>query len=999
MKKTLIIVLVAFALLLVSLIALPIIFKDKIVARIDQEIANTIDAHVFYDVDNFSLSVLKRFPNISATIEEFGVVGSGPFEGDTLAHVNSFQVDLNLFSVIFGDYPELTGLHLNGGQIYVKVLEDGTANYNIMKESEEPSAPEEPSNFKFGIDLMEVSDVNFVYDDRQLKYFMALQDFQLEGAGDFNADIYGIDGRIDTKVLKVDFDDVNYISDKTFMADTEIQVDMNQMKFSFGEGQFGVNDFLFGVNGFVAMPSDDIDIDLTFEGKENTFKSVLSLVPGIYTESFTGLNTSGTMDFGGFLKGTYSESQFPKFNIGLKVKEGMFQYPDLPRPVKDVNIDLTVKNESGNLDYTQVDIPAFNLTFGSNPISGRLFLENLLTYDVDGQLKGKLNLAELTSIFPIDGMDLKGILDVDATAKGRYDSVAEIIPAINAKMNLSNGYVKSEEYPAPIEDLNVKTSIVNSTGKMADFLVDMSNIGFKLEGEEVKGNMKVSDLDRLNWDGSVHGAVDLGKIIKIFPMEGVIMEGKIKADIDTKGSYADVETERYNKLDTRGQVVLNDFYYTDKDLPQGIRIHQAKGDFSPQAVNLTNFDARLGESPVKAAGSLSNYMAYMFEEKAVLKGKLDVNSSKFNINEWMTESESATADTTELSLIELPKNIDFSMSVQADEVLYDNLVFNDAKGQMTLKDGVLTFKDAGMKTMGGQMTLNGTYNTQNIKDPKFNMDFKVLGISIQEAFKSFNTVKAFAPIAQHLNGDFTSGFSLSGKLGQDMMPVLSSLDGSGLIEVAQAVLENSKIVSGITSLTKLKDGNTIEIKDLKLKAEIKDGMLAVSPFDIKLWDYKAKVQGSTGFDGSINYLVNMEIPAGKLGSQANNLLASLSGTEATGETKIPLAINLGGTYQQPKVGLAGGESMETMVANALKARASSEGKKLQDQLTEQFKAQEDSAKQEMKVKADAAQDSAKKELNKKVEEAQNKATDEVKDLVKGLFGKSKTSKDTTKSNQ
>ncbi|WP_186757368.1 AsmA-like C-terminal region-containing protein [Echinicola salinicaeni] len=998
MKKTLIVVLIVFALLLVSLIALPIVFKDKIVQRIDQEIANTVDADVFYDADNFSLSVLKRFPNISATIEEFGVVGHEPFKGDTLAHVNSFQVDLNLFSVIFGDYPELTGLHLNGGQVYVKVLEDGTANYDIVKESDAPSAPEEPSNFKFGIDLMEVNDVNFVYDDRQLKYFIALQDFHLEGAGDFSADIYGIDGRIDTKVVRMDYEDVNYISDKTFTADTEIQVDMTQMKFSFGEGQFGVNDFLFGVDGFVAMPSDDIDIDLTFEGKENTFKSVLSLVPGIYTESFSGLNTSGTMDFGGFLKGTYNESQFPKFNIGLKVKEGMFQYPDLPRPVKDVNIDLTVKNETGNIDYTQVDIPAFNLSFGSNPISGRLLLENLITYDVDGQLKGKLNLAELTSIFPIEGMELRGILDLDATAKGRYDSVAEVIPAINAKMNLSDGYVKSEEYPAPIEDLNVKTSIVNRSGKMADFLVDMSNIGFKLEGEEVKGNMKIRDLDQLNWDGAVHGAVDLGKLSKIFPMEDVIMEGKVQADIDTKGSYADVEAERYNKLDTRGQVVLKEFYYTDKDLPQGVRIYLAKGDFSPQAVNLANFDARLGESPVKATGSLSNYMAYMFEETAVLKGKLNVNSTKFNINEWMTESESTTEDTTELSLIELPKDIDFSMSVQADEVLYDNLVFNDAKGQMTLKDGILTFKDAGMKTMGGQMTLNGAYNTQDITDPKFNMDFKVLGISIQEAFKSFNTVKAFAPIAQHLNGDFTSGFSLSGNLGQDMMPVLSSLDGNGLIEVAQAVLENSKIVSGITSLTKLKDGNTIQIKDLKLKAEIKDGMLEVSPFDIKLWDYQARIQGSTGFDGSINYLVNMEIPAGKLGSQANNLLASISGTEATGETKIPLSINLGGTYQQPKVGLAGGESMETMLTNALKARASSEGKKLQEQLTEQFKAQEDSAKQEMKLKADAAQDSVKSELNKKVEEAQNKAADEVKGLVKGLFGKSKSSSDTTKSN-
>lgn len=142
----------------------------------------------------------------------------------------------------------------------------------------------------------------------------------------------------------------------------------------------------------------------------------------------------------------------------------------------------------------------------------------------------------------------------------------------------------------------------------------------------------------------------------------------------------------------------------------------------------------------------------------------------------------------------------------------------------------------------------------------------------------------------------------------------------------------------------------------------------------------------------------MQVPAGKLGSQANNLLASISGTEATGDTKIPIAINLGGTYSSPKLSLAGGDSMEALLTNALKSRASAESKKLQDQVQEQFKAHEDSAKQEMKAKADAAQDSAKKELDKKVEEAQNKAADEVKDALKGLFGKSKSKPDTTKNN-
>src|SRR5690606_11917737 len=129
-------------------------------------------------------------------------------------------------------------------------------------------------------------------------------------------------------------------------------------------------------------------------------------------------------------KGIYNENSFPAFEVGLVVEEGMFQYPDLPKPVRDININMLVQNETNNLDNTQVNISDFNLIFGSNPMSGKLFLENLVTYDIDGQFLGKLNLEELTSIFPIEGMDLKGSLNINATAEGRYDSVAKVIPRI-----------------------------------------------------------------------------------------------------------------------------------------------------------------------------------------------------------------------------------------------------------------------------------------------------------------------------------------------------------------------------------------------------------------------------------------------------------------------------------------------------------------------------------------------------------------------------------------
>jgi len=356
MKKAAIIILGIFVFLLIAILAIPYLFKDQILARIDQEIASSVNAQVYYNYDDVSFSLLRRFPNISATIDNFGIIGNPPFENDTLMHINSLQVDVNLRSVLFDDYPELTGVHLLGGSMYISVLEDGTANYDIMVETEEEVVAE-PSEFRLGIDLIEVKDVNFVYDDRQMGFFMALANMDLEGRGDFTMDVYDLIADARADIVRLDYEGVNYLQNKRFRGDTQITVDLNQMLFTFNDGNFALNEFNFDLAGFIEMPEDAINMDLQFAGKDNTFRSVLSLVPGIYTDSFQNLRTSGNMNFEGFIRGLYTENSFPTFDISLKVDDGFFQYPDLPRPVSDVNINMHIVNTTNNVDNTRIDIP------------------------------------------------------------------------------------------------------------------------------------------------------------------------------------------------------------------------------------------------------------------------------------------------------------------------------------------------------------------------------------------------------------------------------------------------------------------------------------------------------------------------------------------------------------------------------------------------------------------------------------------------------------------
>ena len=105
-KRILIGLLIFFVVLVGAAMVLPIVFKDNIKAAIDKAIAKNVNADVVFDVNNFSLSVFRHFPNITAEIKELGVFNRAPFEGEHLFVVNRIEIEVNLKDVLFGDSKE-----------------------------------------------------------------------------------------------------------------------------------------------------------------------------------------------------------------------------------------------------------------------------------------------------------------------------------------------------------------------------------------------------------------------------------------------------------------------------------------------------------------------------------------------------------------------------------------------------------------------------------------------------------------------------------------------------------------------------------------------------------------------------------------------------------------------------------------------------------------------------------------------------------------------------
>ncbi len=972
MKKALIIVGLVLVVLLAAAFILPIVFKDDIKAAIDKEIAKSVNADVVFDADKFTLTLFRNFPNITAEMRDFGVINREPFAGEILFAAERFEVEVNLRDILFGSQMSLKGITIVRPQINIKVLEDGRANYDITIPSGDTvsTATEESEDFSFGIDHWEIVEGDIVYDDKSIPFFTELKNVNHTGSGDFTQSVFDLKTKTTVDTLNMGYAGDMYLANKSTEIDMTISISEEYTKYTFKENSVKLNDFAMSFDGWLKMNERDYGMDISFKSPENTFKSLLSLVPGMYTESFNNIETSGELAFNGFAKGTYSDTQLPAFNIGLKVIDAMFKYPDLPTPINNINLDMLVDNKDGVIDNTIIDIKKFHMDFGSNPVDARALISKMYPTNVDANITAKLNLAELSKMFLVEGLDMKGNYALNLSAKGVYDSLKKTIPAINAALSLANGYVKSSEFPLPLQDLKFNSTIKNSSGKMAETFIAVNDFSMNMDGEKFSADLLIQNLADYTWDVKAKGGIDLEKITKIFPLAGMTLAGKVKADIQTKGKMSDLDAERYERLPTSGIASLSAFKYTSKDLPYDITLSKAEMVFDPKKVELKQVSGTIGKSDFDVTGSVNNYIGYLFGKGELLKGTMSFSSTLLDLNEFMTETEEAPVaeDTATYGVIPVPHNVDFLLKSTVKTVKMMDYIMTNASGDVIVKDGVANLSGLKFNMLGGSFVVNGTYNTKDIAHPKYDLGLKIENLSIAQAATSFSIVKSFAPVAGLMNGKFSTDFKISGELLETMMPNLKTVGGDGLVKVAQASLKDSKLVSGITSLTKLDNTSEVTMKDVLMSASIKDGRLSVKPFDVKFGSYKTTVAGSTGIDGSIDYKLKMDVPAWKLGSQFNSFIA---GGKSDPNANVPVTIGLGGSFLKPSPKLLMDEQKQ-QVKDAATTAVKDETKKQADKLINDLLG---------KPKADSAKTDSTKTV-KPADKLKKEAADKIQNLLK-----------------
>ncbi len=1002
---------ITFLTLILLAFLIPIVFKKQVQALVKREINKQLNATV--DFEDVKLSLFRHFPKATISIKNLTIIGKGEYAKDTLIAAEKIDVTAGLFSVLKGKNIKVQGIYAQSPRIHLLMNQFGRANWDIAKSSTDTSSSKDTSasDFKLSLKNYKISDGYLVYSDKQANSYLELNNLNHRGSGNLAADVFTLSTSTASPSAWYTQDDIPYLINTKTDLDADIKIDTRTNTYTFKTDDVKLNDLELSVEGFVQLLNGGaVKTDIKFSSPTNNFKNILSMIPAVYTKDFANIKTSGDASFNGFVKGISSKDQMPGYEINLVVKNGSFQYPDLPKPVKNINLTLHAINPDGKPDNSVIDVSKGHLEMDNEPFDFHFIYKNPETVQyLDAGAKGKLDLSQLSKFIKLEkGTKLSGLVWADAFVKGPLKALQQQSGSFTAGgfFDIKNLFYSDNNFPQPIQNGNIKATLANTGGIADKTVIDISAGHIEVGNNPLDFTLQLRNpVSSVNFSGHAKGRFVLDHLKQFTKLaSGTAISGLLNADMDFAGSQSAIKKGEYDKITLIGNADLANINYTSKDYPTGISIPASQLVFNTKNVTLSNLTGKYLNTNFTANGTMNNLVGYAMQGQP-LTGNLTVTADKMNLNDWMgtqasssAESLSTTSSSSSGKPFLVPAGINLTVNTSVQQLKYDKVDYTDISGALIMADEKVTLQNIKTEALDGSIIINGSYSTKiNKIKPDISLSYDIKNMDVQKAFFSYNTSQSLMPIGKFLSGKLHSQLSMVGNLDGKMMPVLNSLTGKGNLLMLEGVLAKFAPLEKIAAVLQIDRLKSISVKDIKNYIEFSNGKVWVKPFMVKIKDIEMEIAGFHGFDESIDYAIKMKLPRTVMGTKGNTLVndlvakAKAKGVPVTMGETVNLSLKVTGSISNPSVSVnlkeMAGDAMKEIEKQAkdfAKAKLDSATQKTKDSLNAIKKQVEDKAKEKL---ADAGIDTANLSIKNAQDTLKKRVTDTLKKkVIKKLFG-------------
>ena len=576
------------------------------------------------------------------------------------------------------------------------------------------------------------------------------------------------------------------------------------------------------------------------------------------------------------------------------------------------------------VDGQQIGFSANGNLGGKDAVSGNARIKTVRDMDIDRLI----SMIPDAFKDALDGIDVHGILGLDLNIKGAVGDKGPVLDNARAKLSLRNldallndslkalsdKLAADITYPSRIAvDRDRQTAdVVLSAADLAVTLIDSTTINASFDNldlnasiagfDEPKERMNVIlDLkaEKLKADmDTIFGAMDNADIsITLAPAEsttammaniafndlsasmGSLLSATLgNTTLHAVAQYDEKKEDLLLKWDPRIKLTLENGNI--ELLEEPVTVPQLDIDFSLGVFNINDCRVELDNSDIMLWGDVYNIGEYL-DGTGLLTGELFMESDFVDVNRIMeitgaTDQEiQETAEQT-VSDIEsgqdtikgpfmVPKGIDLTLYTNLSEINFNDHLFNNVGGDVTVKDGVVVLQELGFSSKAAEMQLTAIYKTPSIQDRFVELDFHLLDIEIDELIDLIPAVDSIVPMLKAFSGK--AQFHLAAetfldpntKENGDYFPIMSTLIGAAAIEGKDLVVLDNDIFNGIKKkLLMSKDARNV-IDSLDVELQVLRDKVDLYPTRIKMDRYEAIVSGRHNINKDLSCSYNVSL--------------------------------------------------------------------------------------------------------------------------------------------
>lgn len=862
---------ITIASLLLILFLAPIVFPGTVAEQIKNFANKKIDGEL--DFSKSRLSFFNHFPSLTVTLYDFSLKGSAPYKNDTLLAAEEVAFGINLKRLIFDNEVRIDKIFLSESFVNVKINEKGQANYNVYI-SDASKAPDTISNTSVKLEKIDISNCHLRYEDKSLNMLVDAKGFNYLGNGDLSQSVFDLKSEVEIDSVDFTYANKSYLLHKKLTADLITSINTNSLAFSFQKNDLVVNKLPVKFKGNLNILKSGYTVDFSATSINSNLRDLFTALPPEYVTWLDKTDVKGKIDLRLAFKGKYNaeKKQNPTLSFGMKINEGYIQYNKSPFPASDIKMNFLAVLPSMDTDRLNVKLDSLRFKLGKDFVRAYVDLKGLSKPSIKASVKAGMDLEKLDQALGLSVIDMKGRLDMDVVSNGIYDADKKTFPVTKGKVLLRKGFLKTAFYPNAISDVNFDVNALNTDGKYQSTSISIKPASFLFEGKPFSLDAAFTNLDDVAYDVKAKGAIDVGRIYKVFSQKGLDVTGFIKADLHLKGKQSYATTGQYGKLDNRGTLLIRNIKATSDQFPKPFLINEGNFTFLREKMNFDKFLANYGQSDFSINGHLNNVINYFFEKNATLHGSFNVSSDYINVNEFMalkpaekplTDDSVKSAEAknpTTSGVVLLPTNLDVSLAANAKKVTYDKLNLEGLKGIVGIANGKLSLKQTAFELIGCKVNVDAVYDDVSPVKAGFDIRLRARNFDVQRAYKEIELFRNLVTAAEKAEGIISIDYRLNGALDGNMSPVYPSLLGEGTISISKVKISGLKMFSVISSKTGSDGINDPDLTRVDIKTSIKDNVIYVHRTRMGVALFRLRFEGKTNFDGQLNLRMRLGLP-------------------------------------------------------------------------------------------------------------------------------------------